>query len=1393
MQNYKIYEELGIGNSGSKIFRVRQHGSLVFQAAHEFNTSVPVVAQSIKHQVHILNQLQHPNIISIISYFQTNTGVTLVTELCQPYTLQKLILKDKVLPINSIAIFSADLRDALSYLHQNQILYNDLCPQNILLNQNGVLKLFEFESACTISKSKPLDTDDIERSIRKCGYMHRAPETLLKDGIYSYASDFYSLGCSLYFLAFNRFPFQDLDEGDYVQYAQKVLSVGKEHLKQNIPPLDSQQQLPQEFYELIFMLLQPVPFQRGSWSDLQKFRFFNTFGEQLLIKEQNQPSYVLLLIQLCKDKVFGEDYINLQFDKKGKVIVESEAVIHTQNNDANILMALQKQKQLLQSAQDQKDAANSDQEFSQGADMTVKQIKKQSQLKYLVNQTDEYYQQLKNSVQGNKFNHDLFISTWAGQVSAIIIGRNKQQFKLQPLIAIDIQKDVQLIKQLNIQKLLSLKVEQFLQQLEIILKDNIDRLQDIYQDQQNLFKLLVHIVEIIKCAQSKKLNIANDSRINSDELIQPDILDRIMACMTVLLFDQRSQLIQLFQTNKLQPFQELFQLFITHKLYLQTLTGLTLYCEFITIIYHFIQVGAFTVDQYQVLFGVNLIHTHNEFISEIDTKLRNIDLNQLDKKQIIQHLSKCIVYYNFCQNNIQLTIMLLEQELLIFNIFSVINYTDFLTVSLNIFMATHEDNFVTQLKQIGGSLINKLFDNCTFRASQAMVLLTDLRLAKFIDFNQITPSYFDFPRVMHDISSTRNILHALQQCLLLEHFSVFDIVNQKFIINNRKTKRTESFITQNIYRILNLQQFPAQDDSLLACVAILLSSILMTDEFLEPILKNPMNAGNTKLFRILQIQDVKFESKLDEMIQRAGIKYKNKFLLQAIAQLVTYFQFFFDLNLTSIRSFAITSIYVNHKYYAKCFHGIDVIIKLCSESFQSYTILITQKQIQALESILFSLANTIFGIRPPCLPQIQEHKDVMNFYEHVDENFYQYVTKIINLAVIYLNSPWNKQIREFLFYQLENKKTKGIWYSIISLIKDPYQISSINQQNPEINKFAIKIFKYLRTEMTQVIYNSLQKFIELGPCIPSIYSNQQFQQDQDNFILLGDNLSIGLIQGEIFSIEIVEKYTELAKTVMTRFIQSKSMYQDIFILKDLAAQYALKIGILACKVLGPVQELQQIAIDSLNGPAAVVKPASDLIEQFIMEDPNFWFQQIGRIDFYKQQPDLFLPIIRTLLVQLKIGFQDKIMNNRTKLADFCRKKKFIIDLTDLTSECIISIVQYLKKPLLASRNAIIIKTELVLTYYILYLQISKTIEEIIPLLESFGNSVYKNNDLGDLLVLNLLDIMQQTASKLTEDGWQNFNQVCDQLSAKLTGRAKFRLDQIRTNSIAVIWPQEWFK
>ncbi len=76
--------------------------------------------------------------------YETTNHLWLILEYCVGGDLMSLLKQDMRLPESSVHDFGRDLVVALQYLHHHSIVYCDLKPSNILMDENGRLKLGGF-------------------------------------------------------------------------------------------------------------------------------------------------------------------------------------------------------------------------------------------------------------------------------------------------------------------------------------------------------------------------------------------------------------------------------------------------------------------------------------------------------------------------------------------------------------------------------------------------------------------------------------------------------------------------------------------------------------------------------------------------------------------------------------------------------------------------------------------------------------------------------------------------------------------------------------------------------------------------------------------------------------------------------------------------------------------------------------------------------------------------------------------------------------------------------------------------------------------------------------------------------------------------------------------------
>jgi hypothetical protein len=150
----------------------------------------------------LLKSLSHRNIPRFRDRFDADGQAFLVLELISGQPLDRILLH-RGAPIgqDEVLNWSVQICDVLDYLHTRQppIIYRDLKPDNLMISDDGTIKVIDFGIARTFKQGKQKDTVQI-------GTASYAPPEQHGKGQTDARADIYALGVTMYYLLTNNLP-----------------------------------------------------------------------------------------------------------------------------------------------------------------------------------------------------------------------------------------------------------------------------------------------------------------------------------------------------------------------------------------------------------------------------------------------------------------------------------------------------------------------------------------------------------------------------------------------------------------------------------------------------------------------------------------------------------------------------------------------------------------------------------------------------------------------------------------------------------------------------------------------------------------------------------------------------------------------------------------------------------------------------------------------------------------------------------------------------------------------------------------------------------------------------------------------------------------------------------
>lgn len=218
---YQLLQVIGKGGMGVVYLArdpILQRNVAIKVLAPHLTSDETVVARFI-NEARIAASLQHPNIVTVYEAGQDGDFVFIAMEYVNGQDLASLLRqRGKLHPDEAIAILKS-IASALDYAHQKGVIHRDVKPSNVLVSDDGVVKLMDFGIARVIGGERHTKTGVL---VGTPEYM--APE-LWEGKDANKMVDLYALGVMAYEMLVGEVPFT----GD------TPISVGYKHVHEEVP------------------------------------------------------------------------------------------------------------------------------------------------------------------------------------------------------------------------------------------------------------------------------------------------------------------------------------------------------------------------------------------------------------------------------------------------------------------------------------------------------------------------------------------------------------------------------------------------------------------------------------------------------------------------------------------------------------------------------------------------------------------------------------------------------------------------------------------------------------------------------------------------------------------------------------------------------------------------------------------------------------------------------------------------------------------------------------------------------------------------------------------------------------------------------------------------------
>ena len=236
----------------------------VAHSAHDMDVATEQkLREGFFAEVYSAGRMHHPSVVSVYDAGQEEDLNYIVMEFIDGQTLQEYVTGDRALTPNQVVDVIYQCAKGLDYVHREGIIHRDLKPGNIMLSNDGEVKIMDFSIAHVDVGFEGHDTE-VQGSP-----MYMPPEQLSEEKRLVAQSDIYSLGAVMYSLLAKKTPYK---ANSLESLIYKITNLEPE------PIMEVNPEVPRHIADIVEKAMQKIIYNRYDSAYLLARDLSNAFG-----------------------------------------------------------------------------------------------------------------------------------------------------------------------------------------------------------------------------------------------------------------------------------------------------------------------------------------------------------------------------------------------------------------------------------------------------------------------------------------------------------------------------------------------------------------------------------------------------------------------------------------------------------------------------------------------------------------------------------------------------------------------------------------------------------------------------------------------------------------------------------------------------------------------------------------------------------------------------------------------------------------------------------------------------------------------------------------------------------------------------------------------------------